>query len=133
MKKILTVLLAALILMLPVLTAAEEFDSAKFIEWFNESQNWMTGANGHWSNNPEDRISDEELETIFSMATKQQNAVHWTPWFFVVIKDTEEQRKVIGDYWDKPENCATDATVTVLCLADQILTAEDGHVTPYDG
>lgn len=133
MKKLIALLLAAVMAALPILSLAEDFDSAKFIDWFNESQNWMTVANGHWSNDPADRITDEELEKIFSMATKQQNAVHWTPWYFVVIKDTEEQRKIIGDYWDKPENCATDGTVTVLCLADQILTQEEGHVTPYEG
>lgn len=133
MKKLIALVLATVMLSLPILSLAEEFDSAKFIEWFNESQRWMTVANGHWSTDPADRISDEDLEKIFSMATKQQNAVHWTPWYFVVIKDTEEQRKVIGDYWDKPENCATDATVTVLCLADQILTQDEGHVTPYEG
>ncbi|NLD82757.1 MAG: FMN-binding protein [Clostridiales bacterium] len=133
MKKLIALFLAAVMVALPILSLAEEFDAAHFVDWFNESQNWMTVANGHWSNDPADRITDEELEKIFSMATKQQNAVHWTPWYFVVIKDTEEQRKIIGDYWDKPENCATDGTVTVLCLADQILTQEEGHVTPYEG
>ena len=135
MKKLVAILLSVLLLTLPLLSLAEEaaFDSAAFVEWFNESNLWMTVANGHWSTDPADRISDAELETVFSMATKQQNAVHWTPWYFIVIKDTEEQRKVIGDYWDKPENCATDATVTVLCLADQILTEELGHATPYSG
>ena len=133
MKKLIALALALVMLSLPVLTLAEEFDSKAFVDWFVESNYWMTVANGHWSTNPEDRITDEELEKIFSMATKQQNAVHWTPWYFIVIKDTEEQQKIIGDYWDKPENCATDGTVTVLCLADQILTEADGHATPYSG
>ena len=90
MKKLIALVLSLMMLALPVLSLAEEaaFDSAKFIEWFNESNNWMTVANGHWSTDPADRITDEELETIFSMATKQQNAVHRTPWYFVVIKDT---------------------------------------------
>ena len=133
MKKFTALLLALLMLALPLCSLADDFKSEDFIDWFNESQLWMTVANGHWSTDPADRITDEELEKIFSVATKQQNAVHWTPWYFVVIKDTEEQQKIIGDYWDKPENCATDGTVTVLCLADQILSEEDGHVTPYSG
>ncbi len=133
MKKRIALLLAVMMLALPVLSLAEDFSSAEFIEWYNESGYWMTVANGHWSADPADRITDEELEIIFSMATKQQNAVHWTPWYFVVVKDTEEQRKIIGGAWDNPENCATDGTVTVLCLADQILTREEGHVTPYSG
>lgn len=93
----------------------------------------MTVANGHWSEDPNDQITDEELEKIFSMATKQQNAVHWTPWYFIVVKDVEEQRKIIGDYWGPMEDMATEGTVTVLVMADQILTAEEGHVTPYEG
>ncbi|MBQ8080796.1 MAG: FMN-binding protein [Clostridia bacterium] len=137
MKKLIALLLAAMMLAIPVLglaeAAEEAFNPADFIDWFNESYGWMTVANGHWSTDPIDRITDAELEAIFSMATKQQNAVHWTPWYFVVIKDTEEQQKIIGDYWDKPENCATDGTVTVLCLADQILTMDQGHVTEYSG
>ena len=135
MKKLIALILAVLMLSLPVLSLAEEaaYNPAGFIDWFNESNLWMTVANGHWSTDPADKITDEELEAIFSVATKQQNAVHWTPWYFVVIKDTEEQQKILGDYWDKPENEATDGTVTVLCLADQILTQEEGHVTPYDG
>ena len=133
MKKLIALLVVASFLALPVLSLAEAFNPEGFIDWFNESNTWMTVANGHWSNDPADRISDEELEKIFSMATKQQNAVHWTPWYFVVIKDTEEQQKILGDYWDKPENEATDGTVLVLCLADQILTQEEGHVTPYEG
>ncbi|MBR1407493.1 MAG: FMN-binding protein [Clostridia bacterium] len=133
MKKLALLLVAAALLVLPLLALADEFDPAGFIDWFNESGTWMTVANGHWSTDPADKITDAELEKIFSMATKQQNAVHWTPWYFVVIKDTEEQQKILGDYWDKPENEATDGTVTVLCLADQILTQEEGHVTPYDG
>lgn len=132
MRKLAVLFVTAALLVLPLLALAD-FDPAGFIDWFNESNTWMTVANGHWSTDPADKITDEELEKIFSMATKQQNAVHWTPWYFVVIKDTEEQQKILGDYWDKPENEATDATVTVLCLADQILTEEEGHVTPYDG
>ena len=94
---------------------------------------WMTVANGHWSNDPANQPTDEDLAKIFSAATKQQNAVHWTPWYFIVVKDVEEQRKILGDMWGDPATLATEGTVTVLCLADQILTAEEGHVTPYDG
>ena len=133
MKKLSMLVLALALLALPMLGLAEEFDPAGFIDWFNESGNWMTVANGHWSNDPADQPTDEDLAKIFSATTKQQNAVHWTPWYFVVVKDVEEQRKIIGDYWGEPADMATEGTVTVLCLADQILTAEEGHVSPYAG
>jgi len=134
MKKYIALLaLAIALLALPVLGLAEAFNPEGFIDWFNESNTWMTVANGHWSKDPADQPTDEELAKIFSATTKQQNAVHWTPYYFVVVKDVEEQRKIIGDYWGAPEDMATEGTVTVLCLADQILTAEEGHVSPYEG
>lgn len=133
MKRILIVALLALALaLLPVLSLAE-FDSAGLIDWFNESNTWMTVANGHWSSDPADKITHEELEQIFSMTTKQQNAVHWTPYFFIVVEDVEEQRKLIGDYWGDPNDMATEGTVTIICMVDQILTEEEGHVSPYSG
>lgn len=133
MKRILIVALLALALaLLPVLSLAE-FDSAGLIDWFNESNTWMTVANGHWSSDPADKITHEELEQIFSMATKQQNAVHWTPYFFIVVEDLDEQLKIIGDYWGPVEDMATEATVTVLVMSDQLLTEEEGHISPYSG
>lgn len=135
MKRSLIALVLAVVMMsLPVLSLAEEsFDASGLIDWFNESTYWMTVANGHWSKEAADQITDEQLAAAFSMATKQQNAVHWTPWYFVVVKDAEEQQKILGDYWAAPEDEATEGTVTILCLADQILTQEQGHVSPYDG
>lgn len=70
------------------------------------------------------------LEKIFSMATKQQNAVHWTPYYFIVVKDVDEQRGLIDNYWGPVEDMATEGTVTIIVMADQILTQEQGHVTP---
>ena len=134
MKKYIALIALALALVtLPMLGLAEAFDPAGFIDWFNESGTWMTVANGHWSADPADQPTDEDLAKIFSATVKQQNAVHWTPWYFIVVKDVEEQQKILGDMWGDPATLATEGTVTVLCLADQILTAEDGHVTPYAG
>ncbi len=134
MKKFLRLLSVLLVLaMLPVCGLADEttFDSKGFIDWFNESYGWMTVSNGHWSNDPADQVTDEELEKIFSMATKQQNAVHWTPYYFIVVKDVAEQRGLIGDYWGPAEDMATEGTVTILVMADQILTQAEGHVSEY--
>ena len=135
MKKLIALVVSVMMLALPVLSVAEgaAFDPAQFVTWFTENSGWMTVANGHWSEDPADQISDAELAIIFNMASKQQNAVHWTPYYFIAVKDAEEQQKIIGSYWDKPENCATPGTVTVLVLADQILTKEEGHVSDYEG
>lgn len=113
--------------------AIENIDPVDFINWYHESGLWNTVRNGHWSSDPADQISDEELELILSTAMLQQCAVHWTQSFFIVVKDVEEQRKIIGDRWGDPEDMATEGTVTVIVMADQILTMEEGHVSPYEG
>ena len=63
-KRLVTMMLAAMMALLPVLAIAEEasFDASGLIDWFNESNTWMTVANGHWSSDPADQITDEELE-----------------------------------------------------------------------
>lgn len=134
-KHVVTLVLAAMMALLPVLAVAEDesFAAPELIDWFNESNAWMTVANGHWSSDPADQITDEELEKLFSMATKQQNGVHRTGSFFIVVKDVEEQRKIIGDMWGDPNDMATEGTVTILVLTDHVLSEEDGHVSPYEG
>ena len=133
-KSLFAMLLAIALVMVPLMSLAEEaFNPEGLIDWFNESYGWMTVANGHWSSDPADRITREELDKIFEMATKQQNAVHWTPYFFIVVEDVEEQRKIIGDAWGDPNDMATEGTVTVLVMCDQLLSEEEGHVTPYEG
>ena len=133
MKTLSKIMALVLVLaVMPLAAFAEDTKNEELIDWFNESYGWMTVANGHWSSDPEDQISDEELEKLFSMTVKQQNAVHWTPWYFIVVKDVDEQRKIIGDKWGDPNDMATEGTVTVLVMVDQILTEEEGHVSPYE-
>lgn len=132
MKKLVSLLLVLVMASVAMATAFAE-STESVIDWFNESDYWMTVANGHWSQDPADKITDEDLAKIFSMAMKQQCAVHWTPYFFIVVKDVEEQRKLIGDAWGDPNDMATEGTVTILVMADQILTEEEGHTSTYEG
>lgn len=141
MKKLIT--LAAAAAMLAGCTsaapapAAEEVSAVdkgrQELQAFLESEDWMTVANGHWNNDPSVQISDEDLNLAFEVMAKAQNAVQWTPWYFIAVKDAEEQQKILGDYWAAPADEAGEGTVTVLVLADQILTKEDGHVSDYEG
>ena len=130
MKKLVAMVLAFALLASVSISALAQ---GEVIDWFNESEYWMTVANGQWSEDPADKITDEELEKMFSMVMKQQCAVHWTPYFFIAVKDVEEQRGILGDMWDDPSKVATEGTVTVLLLADQILTQEEGHASEYSG
>ncbi len=130
MKKLFVILSVLLLTagLLPV--SAQE---AGPMDWFLENNYWKTVANGHWSSDPKDQITDGELAKLFDRALLQQNAVQWCEPFFIVVKDVEEQRKIIGDAWGKPEDMATEGTVTVLVMADQILSKEEGHASEYEG
>lgn len=130
MKKLLAVLIVMLMAFALLPASAEE---ANPMDWYLKDNYWRTVMNGHWSSDPKDQITDEELAKMFELALLQQNAVQWTEPFFIVVKDMEEQRKIIGDAWGKPEDMATEGTVTVLVMADQILSKEEGHVSEYAG
>lgn len=134
MKKSLVLIIILLMVMSTFGVAlASTFDSSELINWYIGDQMFQTVKNGAWSEDPNDQMSDEELEMILSMASHMQSAVQWTPWYFIAVKDVDEQRKIIGDAWGVPEDMATEGTVTVLVLADQILSEDEGHVTPYEG
>jgi len=134
-KNLMLMLLALLLAIVPMMGVAEEaFNPEGFIDWYNESYRWMSVENGHWSSDPADKPTHEDLEKIFSMTMKQQTAGHRTPYFFIVVEDVEEQRKVMGDmgFGADPATLATEGTVTILAMCDNLLTMEEGHYTPYD-
>lgn len=130
MRRFVSILLVALMTLAMLPASAQE---ANPMDWYLEGNYWRTVMNGHWSSDPKDQMSDEEIAKMFEITMLQQNAVQWTEPFFIVVKDVEEQRKIIGDAWGKPEDMATEGTITVLVMADQILTKEEGHVSEYAG
>jgi len=100
-------------------------------EWFDANEHiWRTVPNGAWSNDPKDAPTDDELNQIFSIASKTQTAVNWNEYFFIAVRDPAEQAAIIGDYWG--EGCTTDGTVTILILADQVADQEM-HKDTYEG
>ncbi len=90
MKKLLAVLIVMLMAFALLPAGAEE---ANPMDWYLKDNYWRTVMNGHWSSDPKDQITDEELAKMFELALLQQNAVQWTEPFFIVVKDMEEQRK----------------------------------------
>lgn len=137
MKKTSKVILLVLLACIMVLTgcgngnskAGEKSDSTDLAEWFAENEAiWRTVENGSWSKDPKDAPTDEDLEKILSVATKSQSAIGWNPYFFVAVRDAEEQKAIIGDAW---EGATTEATVTILILADQIADQEH-HKDKYE-
>ena len=133
MKK-LTALFLALVMCLSLTAAlAEDYDPSQLLDWYEEKPEiWMTVNNDHWDANPESAPTDEDIEKILNFALKSQTGIHWTETFFLVVRDVEAQRGIIGQSFGTLEGSANEGTVTILVLTDNVLAQED-HVTPYDG
>lgn len=107
----------------------ETTKSLNVITWFEENEDtWRTVQNGSWSKDPKDAPTDEELKQIFQTASKTQTAVGWNEYFFIAVRDPEEQKAIIGDAW---EGGTSEGTVTILILADQVADQEH-HKAKYE-
>lgn len=128
-KKLVPVLMALILALMPAcMLAEEEFDPSGFVKWYNDNYMWMSVDNGHWSSDPADQISDEDLAEILSMAVRAQSAGDNMPWYYVAVKDVNEQRNILGDMWCDPVDVATEGTVTVLLYSSDILSFEKTSV-----
>ncbi|MGM9612928.1 MAG: FMN-binding protein [Butyricicoccus sp.] len=128
MEKVFVALFAAALVILNTAAWAEESTGLEgFAEWYISSESWMTVENGHWSSDQKDQPTDEEIEKMLRCAVLPQTAGGQTTTFFVVIKDVDEQRKIIGDKYCPVEQTSTEGTVTILVMADNILTDEEGR------
>ena len=134
MTRKLIALLTALVLCLGLVAAvAEEFDPSGLLDWYDENPGiWMTVNNDHWDPNPESAPTDEEIEAMLNFALKSQTGIHWTETFFLVVRDVEAQRGIIGSTFGTLEGSANEGTVTILVMTDNVLPQEE-HATPYDG
>lgn len=135
LKRILSVVLAlGMCLALSIGCAAEEYDPASILDWYDEEANigiWMTTNNDHWNQDISTAPTDEELEKMFKFALKSQTGICWTETFFLVVRDPQAQQGIIGQTFGTLEGCANEGTVTVLVLVDNILEQEQ-HALPYD-
>lgn len=130
MKKWMSLLLLTMMLCTLCMSACAEYNPAEFTDWFVDSQMWMTVNNGHWSHDPADKPTDEEIEKMLKAATLPQTAAGQTNTFFVVVKDVEDQHKIIGDKYCPVEQASTEGTVTILVMADNILMEDEGRLNP---
>lgn len=128
MKKYLSLLMAFILLVSASGVAYAEFDPQGFTSWYIGSQTWMTVNNGHWSSDPADQPTDEEIELMLKAATLPQSAGGQTNNFFIVVRDVEEQRKIIGDKYCAVEDTSTEGTVTILVMADNIISNAEGRM-----
>ena len=130
MKKCLSMLAVAMLLISACVVACAEYNPAEFTDWFIDSHMWMTVNNAHWSSDPADQPTDEEILKMLKAATLPQTAGGQTNTFFVVIKDVEDQHKIIGDKYCPVEESSTPGTVTILVMQDNVLRKEEGRLNP---
>lgn len=98
-------------------------DNFNVVSWFEENEAaWRTVENGKWSTNPADAPTDEELAQILDVAVKAQTAIGFTQFYFIAVRDYEEQKAIIGE--ETWAGSTSPGTVTVLILADQIADPE---------
>lgn len=107
---------------------AAAFTPEGFEDWFISSKTWMTVDNGHWSDDPADQMTDEELLKVMQAATLPESAGGGTSVYLVAVKDVEAQRSIIGEKYCPVEDSSTPGTVTILVLADSILSNEEGRL-----
>ncbi len=132
-KKLLSLLLALALCAGLTAALAEDYNPAELLDWYEEHPEiWMTVNNDHWDARPESAPTDEEIEKMLTFALKSQTGIHWTETFFIVVRDVETQRGIIGQSFGTLEGSANEGTVTILVLTDNILPQEQ-HATPYDG
>jgi hypothetical protein len=99
--------------------------------WYKDNDGLTrTVNNGCWSDDPADAPTDEEIGKMLDTACKVQTAVSWNEFFFLAVRNPEEQKNIVGDYWGK--NPATRGTVTILILSDQI-ESQKNHKAKYEG
>lgn len=133
MKKLIALLMAFSLCLGCTAALAEDFEPAKLLDWYEENpQIWMTVNNDHWDANPESAPTDDEIEQMLNFALKSQTGVQWNETFFLVVRDVEAQRGIIGDTYGTLEGSANEGTVTILVMADHVLPQEE-HASEYDG
>lgn len=89
----------------------------QFAQWFIESENWRAVNRGYFSQDPNDKISDEELIECLTMAYKMQFAGNTQFPYFVVFSSDEAkawlQTQPLDNYWPLKANIHA-GTVLVL-------------------
>ena len=65
---------------------------------------------------PNHQISDGDVEKLLSLAVLSPTAFNIQHWRFVVVKDSEQRKKIRAAAWDQAQ--VTDASLLVLMCAD---------------
>ena len=125
MKRVLGLILVGMLLFAGCASASENAltDLVTYIADNPTALNY--GQNHAFSSDPADAPSDEELVTMLEFANLIGAAHMLSPAHFIVIRDYEEQSKILS-------TAVTQGTVTVLVLSDNLRTQEH-HEAEYNG
>lgn len=137
MKKYLAAICAILAIALVTMSCATVQDKkatpgsiglANFTGWMlNNAASRNSIANGSWSADPKSAPTDAEMATMLKTALLPGSAHMLTPVHFVVIRDYEEQKKMLSGM----DGMASPGTVAVLVLAD-VVRDQDHHRESYN-
>ena len=104
------------------------FDPQEFLDWYKESFAFMSieDDNGQYETGffkpgIENAPTDAELTEILDFACLAPNAHHWTDYYFIVVRDVDEQKGIFGNnaYVDS-DKTISDGTISIIVLADSI-------------
>ena len=105
------------------------FNARQFPTWLEEEGTWRTGIPQAWRRGIQNAPTDAQIETIMGMARLTPTSGGLNDFFFLVLRDPDQQRDVVG-----PNN-AHDGTVTVMIFTDRVLEnhARDVAFSPDRG
>ena len=105
------------------------FDARQFLTWYYEEGPWRSPVNrmavNNWitgfSDNPADRPTYADIETIMNFASLAMSARARTPWYMVVVTDYETQ--ALLNQADAPgiPRSVSRGTVTVMIFSEWLL------------
>jgi len=112
-----------------VTEVVEVFDPAQFVSWFYEEGTWRSPVNRveatNWTagfiEDASGRPSYADLEIIMNTASLASSARGRTPWYMVVVTDTETQNAITQSDAPGVPRLTSDGTVTVLIFGEWLL------------
>lgn len=72
---------------------------------------------------PEHRMTENEIETLMSLAMRSPTAWNIQNWRFVLVRDPEQRKKLRAAAWDQAQ--VTDASLLVVLTADTLAWKKD--------
>ena len=124
----------------PVELGEDAHFASLFTQWFYQEAPWRTPTNrtpandfvGGFVEESWGRPSYEELELMMQTASLASSARGRTPWYMVVVTDTETQRSLSQYDVEGEQRKGSDGTATVLIFSEWLLDDDERTDTVKD-